>query len=380
MAPPGGLKWWEQWAPWLNTNVPGFNKIMRFLVAAGAEYDWRLFGSEDYHAKERAKLETKLLKHMKKTVPEKYHKVLTPDYGVGCKRRIFDATWFPGLNDPGIELTTLPLTSVSSNSVTLGPGRTYPAPEKQQNLGPDELTVPADVIVLANGFQTTQWLHPLEITGRHGKKIHDVWEERGGPQMYMGVAMDGFPNFFTIFGPNTATGHSSVILASENMVNLALKFIKPVLDGAVERVEIKKEAELGWANDIQGALRKRVWNTGGCRSWYQTEEGWNSTVYPYVCFLPHLFRLFNNDRYSQINFTLRCMFPTWKDWDITYTPKGLAIRRVKKLFKSLAVMALFIWLYNIRKNRQTARMMLKDIARDLLQGSGQFLQSLAGKV
>jgi cation diffusion facilitator CzcD-associated flavoprotein CzcO len=253
---------------------------MRFLVAAGAEYDWRLFGSEDYHAKERAKVEDRLLKHMKATVPKKYHEILTPDYGVGCKRRIFDATWFPGLNDPKIELTTLPLTSISSNSVKLGPGRTYPAPEKQQNLGPDEMTVPADVIVLANGFQTTKWLHPLEITGRHGKKIHDVWDERGGPQMYMGVAMDGFPNFFTIFGPNTATGHSSVILASENMVNLSLKFIKPLLEGEAQTVEIKKEAEEDWTADIQGALKKRVWNTGGCWNWYQTESGWNSTVYP----------------------------------------------------------------------------------------------------
>jgi hypothetical protein len=29
---------------------------------------------------------------MKKIVPKKYHEILTPDYGVGCKRRIFDAT------------------------------------------------------------------------------------------------------------------------------------------------------------------------------------------------------------------------------------------------------------------------------------------------
>jgi hypothetical protein len=65
---------------------------MRLLIAAGAEYDWRLFGSEDYNAKERQKLEEKLLAHMKKSVPKKYHEILTPDYGVGCKRRIFDAT------------------------------------------------------------------------------------------------------------------------------------------------------------------------------------------------------------------------------------------------------------------------------------------------
>lgn len=98
--------------------------------------------------------------------------------------------------------------------------------------------------------------------------------------MYMGMALDGFPNFFTIFGPNTATGHSSVILASENMVNMSLKFVKPILDGDVTRTEIKKEAELEWDKDTQEALKKRVWHTGGCRSWYETAEGWNSTVYP----------------------------------------------------------------------------------------------------
>jgi cation diffusion facilitator CzcD-associated flavoprotein CzcO len=278
-----GEEGWEKWSPWLCSYVPGFGKTIRLLAAAGAEYDWRLFGSEAYHAKERKKVEDRLLAHMKKTVPKKYHEILTPNYGVGCKRRIFDASWFPGLQDPAIELTTLPLTSVGENTVTLGPGRTYPDPSDHKSSAPsNEVTLPADVIILANGFQTTKWLHPLNIIGRDGKKLHDVFEERGGPQMYMGMTLDGFPNFFTIFGPNTATGHSSVILASENMINMALKFIKPILKGDVAIAEIKKEAEIKWARDTQSALKKRVWNTGGCRNWYQTEDGWNSTVYPYV--------------------------------------------------------------------------------------------------
>jgi cation diffusion facilitator CzcD-associated flavoprotein CzcO len=181
----------------------------------------------------------------------------------------------------------MPLTSVGENTVTLGPGRTYPDPnDSKSSAASHEVILPADVIILANGFQTTKWLHPIEITGRNGKKLLDVFDERGGPQMYMGMALDGFPNFFTIFGPNTATGHSSVILASENMVNMVLKLIKPILKGDVAVTEIKKEAELEWARDIQSALKKRVWNTGGCQSWYQTEEGWNSAVYPYVS-APH---------------------------------------------------------------------------------------------
>lgn len=247
----------------------------------GAEYDWRLFGSKPYHEKERKKLEKQLVEHMKNIVPQKYWEILTPDYSVCCKRRIFDASWFPGLNDPSIELTTLPLTSISGKSVTLGPGRTYPDPKDTSSSAPShEVTIPADVIILANGFETTKWLHPLDVYGRDGKTLQDRFDEQGGASMYMGTAMDEFPNFFVIFGPNTATGHSSVILASENMVNQSLKFIKPIIEGDVATTEIKPEAYKEWTRDTQSALKKTVFATGGCASWYHDAAGWNSTVYP----------------------------------------------------------------------------------------------------
>lgn len=281
--PPFGQQNWDKWAPWLNTHVPGFALGMRGLAAATSEYDWRLFGISAYAARQRAQLESALLTHMRAVVPEKYHEILTPDYSVGCKRRVFDASWFPGLSDPRIELTTLPLTAVGTDTVTLGPGRLYPPLEKGDcGVSSEQVTIPADVIVLANGFDTTKWLHSLKITGRTGQTLEETFDERGGPQMYMGTAMDGFPNFFTIFGPNTATGHSSVILASENMVNLALKLMKPVLEGKVETVEVKREAEVAWARDIQAKCKQTVFHQGGCHSWYKDANDWNSTAYPYV--------------------------------------------------------------------------------------------------
>jgi len=218
---------------------------------------------------------------MKRIVPEKYHEILTPDYGVGCKRRILDS-WFPALSDPKIELTTLPLTSVQEHSVTLGPGRLYPDPNKPSNVSAEQKTVPADIIVLANGFDVQNWLHPLKVTGKHGKDLIDTMMERGGPQAYQGTAMDGFPNFFIIFGPNTVTGHSSVIMASENMADYAMRFVKPLLKGDVRTVEVKMEAEQAYTRDIQQSLSKTVWMSGGCQSWYYTKDGWNSTVLPYV--------------------------------------------------------------------------------------------------
>ena len=282
-----GPKRWEEWTPALFSYIPGFARAFRTLIFVASEVDFFLLFKLTPKAEEaRKKHEKQLLKHMKKTVPEKYHEILTPDYSVGCKRRIFDATWFPGLNDPKIELTTKPLTSLQPKGVTLGPGRTYPPQDKESKVPTDEQQIPADVIVLANGFDVTTWLAPLRVIGKHGAVMQEVWDSRGGAQAYMGNAVDGFPNFFIIFGPNTATGHSSVILASENMVEYTIKFIRKILKGDVRTFDVKREKEEAWTEMMQRELKQTVLSSGGCTSWYKTENGWNATAYPYVS---HLF-------------------------------------------------------------------------------------------
>ena len=280
--PPFGAQKWEKHTPALFTAIPGLGRAFRTLLFFVGEYDFfRMFLNTPRAVQGRKGIESQLIDHMKRTVPEKYHDILTPDYGVGCKRRIFDETWFPALHNPAIELTTLPLTSIQPRGVTLGPGRTYPGPDNESSRAPtDERTLPADIIVLANGFTVTTWLHPLNIRGKDGRLLHDVWDERGGPQAYMGAAMDNYPNLFIIFGPNTATGHSSVILASENMVNYSIHFIKRILKGDVQTFEVKKDAEIKWTRNMQEKLKDTVWATAGCRSWYRDDTGWNGTTYP----------------------------------------------------------------------------------------------------
>ncbi|KAI9767224.1 MAG: hypothetical protein M1840_005824 [Geoglossum simile] len=281
-TPPFGHEKWKMWAPVIFTSMPTVGWLFRQLVFAVTEYDWRLFGGSGYSERERIKLQERLLSHVYKTTPEKYHEILTPNYSVGCKRRVLDTEWLASLQDPKMELTTLELSSVQSHGVTLGPNRIYP-PTSPSNAKPSHgVHVAADIIVLANGFNTIQWLHHLEVTGRNGVSLHNEWDKRGGPQAYNGTSMDGFPNLFLIVGPNTVTGHSSVILASENMINYSLKFIKPILKGDVSQVEVKREAEEEYTRDIHEQLKSKVWAIGGCNSWYKAESGWNSTVYPYT--------------------------------------------------------------------------------------------------
>lgn len=278
--PPGGKENFEKYSATIFSTVPAAAKLFRFMLFAIGESDWfTIFDDNSWNHKSRKKLEAKMVQRMKRMVPEKYHEILTPDYSIGCKRRIFDAEWFDSLNDPKIELTTKPITKVSPHHVTIGPGRTHPDPKDTNSKAPtNEETIPADVIVLGNGFEVTTWLHPLKIKGKNGEYMQDVWDARGGPQAYLGLAMDGFPNLFIVFGPNTATGHSSVILASENMVEYNIKLIKKILHGDVSTIEIKKESEIAWTKLVQERLKRTVFN-GGCQNWYQ-KDGWNATGYP----------------------------------------------------------------------------------------------------
>lgn len=329
---------WRKWVPALNTYVPGFQPALRKLLFAVIESEWFvLFSPTEKSRENRKKKARELLQYMRKTAPEKYHDILTPNYEVFCKRRVIDDGWYKCLNDARIELTTQPLTRVNDKTVTIGPGRYYPPESDATSHHPTEQReIDADVIIMANGYETNTWLHPLHIVGKDGESMDKVWQKRGGAQAYMGIAMDGFPNFFMIFGPNTATGHTSVILASENAVNYTLKFVQGLIRGDVKTWEVKESAERAYTERTQRELKNSLFNSGGSRNWYVNEKGWNSSTYPR----------------SQIDATIRHMFPVWSHWNAKYTTKGLVKLQLGRVVKLLAVVgALAAVVYRVRNGK-----------------------------
>ncbi|KUL84464.1 hypothetical protein ZTR_06147 [Talaromyces verruculosus] len=326
---------------WYFQYIPGFHRAYRSMVFFFMEHEFFLmFSNTSYTKKHRPLEEEKYRRFMKKTAPAKYHDLLTPDYDLGCKRRIIGGEWLRSLHRPKVNLTSRELKSVNARSVILG-APIYPRAAKT-SAESDEVELPADVIILANGYRTNEYLHPIRVIGKDGRSIHEIWEERGGPQAYLGVAMDKFPNFFMIFGPNTVTGHTSVILASENAITYTMKLIKPILKGTVSTWEIKEDAEREWTTKVQTGLKQTPFNNGSCTSWYTNDKGWNSTAYPF----------------SQIDYGLRCMFPVWKHWQSKLTPEGLRQRnrktRIRRFALALAV-AVFIWRKKNPLGAQTIR-------------------------
>ncbi|KXH29057.1 hypothetical protein CSIM01_02126 [Colletotrichum simmondsii] len=212
-------------------------------------------------------------------VPPRYHDMLTPHFGVGCRRIIVDGGWLESLSRPNVELTNKPLVSIEPQGIVLGP-----RPEEERLESIDEkrhtetIQKPADVILLANGFETSTYLHRLNVQGKHGRFLHDVWQANGGPGAYLSTAVHGFPNFFMVLGPNSVSGHSSAILASENVAGYALNFLKLVLSGQARTVEIQLEAEQSYTADVQRRSLDKVWQT--CHDGYIQNGGWNSSICP----------------------------------------------------------------------------------------------------
>src|SRR5207302_8217794 len=99
--------------------------------------------------------------------PELRRKV-TPRDEIGCKRLMLTDEWYPTLTRPNVELITDAIARVTPTGVSTAGG------EQRE----------VDVLVLATGFQTHGFVAPMEVTGRHGRTLAEVWEP--GARAYLG--------------------------------------------------------------------------------------------------------------------------------------------------------------------------------------------------
>lgn len=278
---------YPSWLRWAFKHVLLFLRLHRFQIFLLAEKDFQLFPMTKRGAQLRASRRKAVERYMRSTAPSKHHDLLIPDFDLGCKRRIFDCGYLKSLHAPNLVLTDRKALEIVPEGVRTATG-----------------IIKADIIVMANGFRTNEFISPMVVTGRNGQTLTDHWKKFGGPEAYNCSVMNGFPNFFMILGPNAATGHTSAIMASENTINYALRILKPVISGDATTVEIREDAEVSYAYRMQEDMKKTVWNSG-CQSWYvkvNDKEGgsWNAMSYPY----------------SQAHFWYRSLFPVWKDWNI----------------------------------------------------------------
>lgn len=212
----------------------------------------------------RRSLEAIARKHLEAQIKEpKLRAALTPNYELGCKRVLVSSDFYPALEKPNVELVTERIAEVREHSIVTQDGRERPV----------------DLLIHGTGFRATEPMIGIRLVGRGGVEIHDAWRER--MSAFLGVTVTGFPNFFILLGPNTGLGHNSVVLMIEAQVRYVMSCLELMRRRGQKVMHLRQESQKRFVEDIMQRMGRTVWQTGGCRSWYQDQQtGENTTLWP----------------------------------------------------------------------------------------------------
>lgn len=180
-------------------------------------------------------------------------KALTPDYQPLCKRQVVSGTYYRAITARNAELVSDGITEVTPTGI-----RTESGAHRD-----------VDIIVLATGFQAHNYMRPMHIEGRGGIALDDAWEH--GPRAYRMTAIPGFPNLFTVLGPNSPTGSISLQYSAELTARYIVRWLQRFRDNEIASVEVTDNATDRFNRDVTEAMGPTVWNTG-CNSWYFSDD------------------------------------------------------------------------------------------------------------
>ncbi|HVN83359.1 MAG TPA: NAD(P)/FAD-dependent oxidoreductase, partial [Candidatus Binatia bacterium] len=138
---------------------------------------------------------------------------LRPNYRAACKRLIMSENFYDAIQRPNAKLVTEGIERIEKSGVRTRDGKLH------------EL----DVLVLATGFRVDRFMRPMEVVGRNGTPLEQVWKD--GPYAYMAIAIPDFPNFFMLNGPNSPVGNFSLIEVAELQVSCILQLVEQVRSG-----------------------------------------------------------------------------------------------------------------------------------------------------
>jgi len=165
-----------------------------------------------------------------------------PTYPPFGKRMLMDNGWYRMLRNDKVELVDDRIVRIDGNRVITEDGS-----ERE-----------ADVLVLATGFDVLRVINTYETVGRGGVTLREAWEDDNA-QAYMGTVVPGFPNYFTLYGPNLQPGHGgSLIFVVEMQVRYIMDMIRQMTENGLGAVEVRPEVHDAYNADVDARHENMV--------------------------------------------------------------------------------------------------------------------------
>ncbi len=172
-------------------------------------------------------------------------------HGIGTKRLCLCTNYYETYNRENVELVDLRLTPIVEIV--------------EQGVRTTDATHPLDALVFATGFDAmTGPLLAFDIVGRDGLRLRDAWAE--GPRTYLGIAVAGFPNLFTVTGPGSPSVLVNMMASIEQHIEWTTEVIGHMEAEGIAVIEAEVEAQDTWMRHVADMAAFTLFPTGD--SWY----------------------------------------------------------------------------------------------------------------
>jgi cation diffusion facilitator CzcD-associated flavoprotein CzcO len=201
-------------------------------------------------------------RHLRKQVPDPMLRAeLTPGYTIGCKRILVSNDYYPALSRQNVSLVTTPIDHIEGSTVVTA----------------DRARHDVDVLILGTGFRPNGSYDHIAVTGVGGRNLAQEWAV--AQEAHLGLTVAGYPNLFTLVGPNTGLGHNSMLIMIEAQVELVVQALRERDRRGATSIAVRPEVQAQYNAELQDRSRAAVWLTG-CRSWYLDASGHNRAMWP----------------------------------------------------------------------------------------------------
>ena len=238
------------WRDKLKLRLPGgYGREQRRLWEQINQLDsWRL-----YPGQAREQMEREYASYLDHIKDVDLREKLTPEYNLGCTRiPKSDRNYYEAIQLPNAHIVKGSIARIAPDGVVMEDGT----------------HVPLDVLVYATGFDVHAYMRPMNITGLNGVTIDEAWNDK--VYSYGGIALPGFPNLFTLYGPFAPVNNVPVPLGLEQEIGFIMQLIGEARRRGAAVAPTAAATEKFIAK-LDAAFPGTVW-VGGCKNWYTSKQ------------------------------------------------------------------------------------------------------------
>ena len=188
---------------------------------------------------------------------QKVAELLKPDsYPLGAKRPVVATDYYETFNRPNVRLVDVrenPLEAFTESGLALANGEQHDF----------------DTLVLATGFDAfTGAFTRMEIRGRDGVLLRDVWTEEG-PKTFLGLSSAGFPNMLMPANAGSPSVLSNMVTSIEQHVSWIADLLAEMRARGLRTIEADPQAQEEWVEHVEEVANTTLWPRGDSGSWYR---------------------------------------------------------------------------------------------------------------